>query len=446
MKNSVKFIIAIGLLFGGLMPVGCDWQTKSRTPRSAPEVATVTVSTQSVLLTTELPGRTSPHLVAEIRPQVNGLIQKRLFTEGSDITAGEVLYQVDPALFRAAVATAAANLVAMQKAAEQARAGLGTSIAGVTRQRATLKLARTNRDRFDKLFKDKVVSASGHDQAITDAEVSEAGLQSAQAQLESARKAIGVAEAAVGQARAALETARINLSYTKITAPISGRIGRSSVTVGAIVTAYQPLALATIQQMDPIYVDVPQSTSELLRLKRNLNRGSLSQKGKSQNRVGLLLEDGSEYPVQGTLQFRDVTVDPSTGSVILRVVFANPEGVLLPGMFVQAVVKEGVNEKAILIPQQAVSRDPKGNPLALVVDAEAKVQQRMLTLDRAMDDKWLVASGLQEGDRVVVEGMQWVRPGVSVKEVPFDAHGKEGAESGKKARPNTKSKKIDGGA
>jgi membrane fusion protein (multidrug efflux system) len=192
------------------------------------------------------------------------------------------------------------------------------------------------------------------------------------------------------------------------------------VTEGAIVTAYQPMALATIQQLDPIYVDVPQSTTELLRLKRHLEDGRLKYGGTNQNKVKLLLEDGTAYPLEGTLEFRDVTVDPTTGSVILRVVFPNPKGVLLPGMFVRAVVKEGLNEQAILIPQQGVSRDHKGNPVALIADAEGKVEQRMLTLDRAIGDKWLVSSGLAPGDRVIVEGMQMLRPGTVVKAVPFN--------------------------
>ena len=186
-------------------------------------------------------------------------------------------------------------------------------------------------------------------------------------------------------------------------------------TVGALVTAYQPTALATIQQLDPIYVDVPQSTTELLRLQRRLEDGRLNHDGTNQNKVQLILEDGTRYPLEGTLQFRDVSVDPTTGSVILRVVFPNPKGLLLPGMFVRAVVKEGVNDQAILIPQQAVSRDPKGNPIALIVDAAGKVEQRMLTLDRAIGDQWLVSSGLAPGERVIVEGMQKVRPGAAVK-------------------------------
>lgn len=224
------------------------------------------------------------------------------------------------------------------------------------------------------------------------------------------------ANAALKQAEAELETARINLNYTHIVSPISGRIGASTVTDGAIVTAYQPMALATVQQLDPIYVDVPQSTGELLRLQRRLADGRLSHSETNQSTVQLVLEDGTQYPLEGTLQFRDVSVDPTTGSVILRMVFPNPKGTLLPGMFVRAMVKEGVIEQAILIPQQAVLRDPKGNPYVLVVDAESKVQPRPLLLDRAIDDKWLVTSGLTPGDRVIVEGTQRVRPGMPVKE------------------------------
>ena len=234
-----------------------------------------------------------------------------------------------------------------------------------------------------------------------------------------------------------METARINLNYTHIVSPISGRIGTSTVTDGAIVTAYQPTALATIQQLDPIYVDVPQSTTELLRLQRRLEEGRLNRDGTNVNQVQLILEDGTKYPLEGTLQFRDVSVDPTTASVILRMVFPNPNGVLLPGMFVRAVVKEGVNDQAILIPQQAVSRDPKGNPVALIVNAAGKVEQRMLGLDRAIGDQWLVSSGLAPGDRVIAEGMQKVRPGAAVKAVPFDDSRKQ---PGNTAQPASTSK------
>lgn len=229
-----------------------------------------------------------------------------------------------------------------------------------------------------------------------------------------AASALNQAEADIQYWKAAAETARINLGYTRVTAPISGRIGRSTVTDGALVTAYQPVALATIQQLDPIYVDVAQSTAELLRLNRRLQNGRLNREGTNQNKVKLILEDGTTYPQEGTLQFRDVTVDPTTGSCILRIIFPNPDRVLLPGMFVRAVVKEGVHDQAILIPQQAVSRDVKGNPVTLIVGPEETVQQRALTLDRAIGDQWLVSAGLNSGDRVIVEGIQKVRPGAAV--------------------------------
>jgi membrane fusion protein (multidrug efflux system) len=212
------------------------------------------------------------------------------------------------------------------------------------------------------------------------------------------RAALAAAEAVIQQSQAALDTALINLGYTRITAPIPGRIGKSSVTDGAIVTAYQQTPLAVIQQLDPIYADVPQSTAELLRLRQRLGEGRLRLEGAGDNNVRLLLEDGTPYPQEGTLQFRDVSVDPTTGSVILRMVFPNPDGVLLPGMFVRAVVKEGVNAQALLVPQQTVSRNPKGEPVALIVDGEGKVQQRILALDRAIGDQWLVSTGLQPGD------------------------------------------------
>jgi len=442
MKNatiSLCAVMAIAALVGSLLHGGCDRSTQSQPPPTVPEVATVTVKPQKMVLTTELPGRTSSYLVAEIRPQVNGLIQKRLFTEGSDVKAGQVLYEIDPAPFQAALANATANLAVMRKSADRARAVLGASLAGVNRQRATLDLARTNRERFEEAFRDRAVSTSQRDQAVTEAAVAEASLRAAESQVESDRTAIAAAEAGIQQAEAALETVRINLGYTKITAPISGRIGRSNVTEGAIVTAYQPLALATIQQLDPIYVDVVQSTTELLRLKRRLEDGRLMPDGTNQKKVSLILEAGRAYPLEGTFQFTDVTVDPTTGSVILRLIFPNPEKLLLPGMFVRAVVKDGVSEQAILIPQQAVSRDPKGTPLALIVDSEGKVQQRVLKLDRAIGDQWLASSGLAPGDHVIVEGALRVRPGVSVKEVPFQVGGEESATHDKTGQPAPKS-------
>jgi len=429
--KSLKWSVVPGALLVGLLLGGCDGAGGSHPPPQVPEVAVVTVKPQKVVLTTELPGRTAAFRIAEIRPQVSGLIQKRLFTEGSDVKAGEVLYQIDPAPFQAALDNATANLAVMRKSADRARAGLQAGIARVTQQQATLELARTNRRRFEDGFKDRAVSASQRDQAVTNANVAKATLRATKAQLESDRAAVAVAKAGIHQAEAAVETVRINLAYTRVTAPISGRIGRSNVTEGAIVTAYQPVPLATIQQLDPIYVDVVESTTELLRMKRRMGDGRLNHDGTNQNKVKLLMEDSTAYPSEGTLQFRDVTVDPTTGSVILRVVFPNPECVLLPGMFVRAVTKEGIKEQAILVPQQGVARDRKGNPFALIVDADGKVGQRMLSLDRAMGDKWLVSAGLAPGDRVIVEGMQRVRPGAAVKVVPF----KEGE---KVARPITK--------
>jgi len=417
---------------------GCESKQAAQPP-AIPEVAVVTVSTERVVLTIELPGRTSAYLVAEIRPQVNGIIQKRLFEEGSDVKAGKVLYQIDPAPFQAAYDNAAANLSGMRRAAERSRAALEASRAAVTRQRATLDLVRTTRWRYEELFKKNVISAAQRDQAVTEAEVNEATLRSLEAQVRNDEEAIAVAEAGIKQAEAAVESARINLGYTQVVAPIAGRTGKSNVTVGALVTAQQSTVLTTIQQLDPIYVDVPQSTAELLRLRRRVEEGRLHSGGESQSKVRLILEDGTTYPQEGTLQFRDVTVDSTTGSVTLRVIVPNPRGLLLPGMFLRAVVQEGISQEAILILQQAVSRNPKGEPFAMVVDAEGKVAQRMLTLDRAIGNRWLVTSGLTPSERLIVEGLQKVKAGTAVKVVPFQAGGPSGAAPKKTAEPAPKS-------
>jgi len=428
----------IGIFFLGiLLLAGCGRQGPPAPP-PLPEVATVTISTSQVVLTIELPGRTSAYRVAEIRPQVNGLIQKRLFTEGSEVTAGQVLYQIDAAPFQATLDNAAANLAAMRKTADRARSALEESTANVAGFRSTLGLARTNLRRFEELFSKNYVSASDRDQAANNAQVAESSLRAAEARVETDRQTVAVAEAAIQQAEAALETARINLGYTRVTAPISGRIGKSNVTDGALVIAYQSLALSTIQQLDPIYVDVPQSTTELQRLKSRLEEGRLHQDGTNHKKVKLILEDGTPYPLEGTLQFRDVTVDPTTGSIILRVIVPNPKGVLLPGMFVRAVVEEGTAEQAILVPQQGVSRTPKGEPIALVVDEAGTVRQRMLTLNRAIGDQWLVSSGLSPGERVVVEGLLNVRPGTAVKVVPLGTP-KAATEASSAKRPLSKS-------
>ncbi len=438
-NKRIKRILTMGVFILGLITSGCGSQ-HAAPPPAAPEVAIVTVQPEQVGLTTELPGRTSAYFIAEIRPQVNGIIQKRLFDEGSDVKVGQALYQIDPAPFQAAYDNAAANLAVTRKAPDRARAALEASIAGVARQRATLELARTNRRRLEELFKERAVSASQRDQAVTEAEVAEAALQAAEAQVQNDRETVAAAEAAIQQAEAALETTRINLGYTRIKAPISGRIGKSNVTVGALATAYQGSAFATIQQIDPIYVDATQSSANHLQLKRNIAAGRIRGDGPGQARVKLFLEDGTPYPLDGTLKFSEVTVDPSTGSFILRMVFPNQNHTLLPGMYVRALVQEGVADHAILVPQQGVSRDAKGNPVALIVDGSDKVEQRALKIDRAIGNKWLITEGLNPGDRLIVEGSQKVRPGASVKVVPFDPGRKDGMDSGKTAQPAPKSK------
>jgi membrane fusion protein (multidrug efflux system) len=391
--GGTKRITATGILIGFLIMGGCGPKTPSGPQRGGPpEVTVFTVQPKRLAITTELTGRTSASLVAEVRPQVSGIIQKRLFVEGSDVKAGQALFRIDPAPFQATFDNAKAAL---------------------SRSEANLSAISLRADRVRELLADKAVSRQDYDDAAAALKQTEADIQ---------------------YWKAMVETARINLGYTSVTAPISGRIGKSNVTEGALVAAYQPVALATIQQLNPMYVDVPQSTTELLRLRHRLEEGRLHN-GKIKNNVRLLLEDNTKYPLDGTLQFRDVTVDPTTGSVILRVVFPNHNGILLPGMFVRAVVEEGVNERALLIPQQAVSRTPKGDPFALIVDAGGKVQQRMLILDRAIGDAWLVSSGLAQGDRVIVEGIQKVKPGAPVKVVSFeDGKEKSGGES-KKAPP-----------
>jgi membrane fusion protein (multidrug efflux system) len=432
-----RFATLAAVLACGLLAGGCD-TSKSAPPPATPEVAVLTVRTERVVLTTELPGRTSATVAAEIRPQVGGIIQTRLFEEGTDVQAGQVLYQIDPAPLQAAYDNATASLAATRRAAERARAALAASRAGVVRQQAVLENARTNRKRFEDLLAEGAVAASQRDQAVTEADVAEATLLAAEAQVESDREAVAAAEAAIKQAEAAVASARINLGYARVTAPIAGRIGKSMVTVGALVTAGQPTALATIQQLDPIFVDVTESSANLLRLRQNLASGRLKGNGPQQARVTLLLEDGTPYPLEGTLKFSDATVDPSTGTFILRTQFPNPRHVLLPGMYVRAVVQEGVVEDAILVPQQAVSRDPKGNPVVLLVDGAGKVGRQKIAVDRAIGDTWLVSGGLQPGDRVIVEGLQRARPGASVKTIAFEAGRQPGREAGQAVRPTAK--------
>lgn len=358
------------------------WGCGDGGPKAAPapvlEVGVITVQPRPVELTTELPGRTSPYLVAEIRPQVSGILQKRLFTEGSDVQAGQLLYQIDPEPFQVAL--------------NSAKASLGKALAS---QPAVSAKAR----RYQALVSKDSLSHQDYEDALSAARQNQAD---------------------VDYLRRQVEAAEINLRYTRVTAPISGRIGKSSVTDGALLTAYQAMALATIQQLDPIYVDVTQSSADLLRLKRKLETGQLSTDKDNGQTVKVLLEDGSAYPMPGKMQFRDVTVDPTTGSYTVRIVVPNPDHLLLPGMFVRAVVQEGRAEQAILVPQQGVSRNTKGEATALVVDDAGTVQLRILTLNRAIGDQWYVDSGLAAGDRLVIEGMQRVRPGATVKAVSLD--------------------------
>jgi membrane fusion protein (multidrug efflux system) len=381
-KNPIDYglfgtIALCAPLFSILWLVGCNGQTEAQQAAQAPEVAVVVIQPQRVELSAELPGRTSPYRIAEIRPQVNGIVQKRLFQEGSDVKAGQLLYQIDPTPFQVAHDSAKASLAKAQ---------------------ANLPSLMLKAERYKELLAENAVSRQDYDDASA---------------------TMGQSRAEIEYWKAAVEAARINLGYTRVTAPISGRIGRSSVTDGALVTAYQPAPLAVIQQLDPIYVDVTQSSAELLRLRRNLESGRLSADGETSRKVRLLLEDGALYPQEGILQFRDVTVEPATGSFTVRIVTPNPRNLLLPGMFLRAVVQEGVMEQAILAPQQGVIRTPKGDPVAWVVDETGTVQQRPLVLNRTIGNAWLVSSGLSAGDRVIVEGMLNVRPGTSVKAVPL---------------------------
>ena len=357
---------------------GCG---REATPTSAPRpvVSVVTIVTQRLSLTTELSGRMAPCRIAEIRPQVSGIILKRLFDEGSDVRTGQILYRIDPAPYRAA---------------------LDNALAALARAEANRTAIRLRKGRFEALLPDHAVSQQDFDDAV-------AGLAQADAEVDAWT--------------AQVKSARINLDYTDVKAPISGRIGRSGVTEGAIVTAYQPQYLAKIQQLDPIYLDMPESTSEMLRLQRHLADGSLEQGGVDQNKIQLVQEDGTAYPHEGLLQFRDVTVDPTTGSVVIRSLFPNPDGLLLPDMFVHGIVTEGIREHAILIPQQGVARDPKGDPYAWIVDTEGRAQIRKLDLDRTVGNQWLVSAGLIPGDRLIVEGLLSLRvPGTAVETTPFE--------------------------
>lgn len=362
-------------LIGSLPLMGCKDENTAAGPSAAPavEVAVDVVTPQKVLYTTELAGRTSAFQIAEVRPQVSGIIQKRLFTEGADVKAGDTLYQIDPATYKADLDSAKANLA---------------------RAEANVAPARLKMQRFKDLVNISAVSKQEY---------------------EDAEAAYKQALADVGVNKAAVENARIRLDYTKVTSPISGRTGRSLVTPGALVTANQGNPLTTVQQLDPVYVDVTQSSTEVLRLKRALESGTLQRADEGHAAVRLLLEDGSEYAHSGTLQFTDVSVDESTGMVTLRAIFPNPEHDLMPGMYVRAILKEGMDEQAILLPQRALVRDAKGNATAYVVNAESKVEVRPLKVGRTQGNSWVVLDGLKAGDKVIVEGIQKIRPGATVR-------------------------------
>jgi membrane fusion protein (multidrug efflux system) len=342
-----------------------------------PKVTVVTLKASSVPITTELPGRVNAFRDADVRPQVNGVVLKRLFVEGSEVKEGEQLYQIDPAPYQAAYDSTTAAAMS----------------------------ARALAERYKLLQAANAISKQDYDNAL----------------------------AADLQAKAAVETAHINLVYTKVLSPISGRISRSAVTEGALVTANQATALASVQQLDPIYVDVTQPSSTLLRLKREAAAGTLQQGAAGQTPVHLKLEDGSDYDATGTLQFSEVTVDEGTGSVTLRAIFPNPQRLLLPGMFVREEIEEGVQNNALLVPQLGVTHDQKGDAVALVVGPDNVVQLRTIQADRAIGDKWLVTAGLSAGDRVIVEGLQLAQPGSKV--VP-----EEYAPSGESKSPGAKGK------
>ena len=343
-------------------------QAATAAPQSAPQVEVVTLSHSSLANTTELPGRTTDFRQAEIRPQVNGILQQRLFIEGQLVEAGQTLYKIDAAPYQAALANAKANLASAKAVAHN---------------------AKLKAERLKGLLGSKAVSQQDYDDA---------------------QAALMQADATVASAEAALQTAEINLDYTTIKAPIAGQIGRSFVTEGALLTANQSQVMATVRQLDPIYVDLTQSSAELLKLKKQVAATALDNV-----KVDLLLEDGSTYAEQGNLQFSEVAVDPSTGMVTLRAVFPNNHGELLPGMFVRATLYHGVDNQALLVPQAAVSRTPKGEASVLLVNAEQVVEARLIETGRAVGQHWQVLSGLKAGDSVIVAGLQKVRPGAKVQ-------------------------------
>jgi membrane fusion protein (multidrug efflux system) len=345
-------------------------------PPPPPEVSVITLKARAIQITDQLPGRTTAFRVAEVRPQVTGIVQRRLFSEGTEVKAGQQLFQIDSGSYRAALSSAEA---ALKRAEAQA---------------VTAKLLQ---ERYAPLIDANAVSKQENDEAIASR----------------AR-----AEADVASARAAVDAARINVVYTQVLSPITGQIGRTLVTEGALVTSGQQSPLATVQQLDPIYVDITQSSTDMLRLQRQLASGELVKDDKNQAEVTLTLEDGSLYPERGRLKVSEASVDPSTGSVTLRAVFPNPRRELLPGMFVRAQLAQGTRSAALLVPQRGVSHNPKGEATVLIVDKDDKVAERVVTADRSINGEWLITAGLAQGDRVIVDGLQKAKPGSAVKPVP----------------------------
>lgn len=377
--SSVARVTVLGIIFGSTFLAGCNnSQSAANTAPKPTEVGVVTLATQPLTLSTELSGRTTAFMVAQIRPQVGGIIQKRAFTEGAMVKAGELLYQIDPASYQATHASARA---------------------AVSRAEATLNSARLKAQRQAELLIIEAISKQDHEDA-------QASLQQAEADLASAR--------------ATLETASINLERTRIASPINGRIEASTVTPGALVTANQETALTTVQQLDPIYVDIPQSSAEVLRLRKALAEGKLKNDGDNSARIRLQLEDGSTYKHEGKLQFSGVTVNTTTGAVTLRALVPNPERLLMPGMYVRARLEQGIDPQALLVPQQGIGRDNAGRATALVVSADGKVERRDVTVAEIVGQNWRVTSGLAEGDRVIVEGSSKVRPGQAVNAVAVE--------------------------
>lgn len=380
-NRGLSPLAAILMFSGSVALTGCDNnKSQQSAQQQPPEVGVVTLKAAPLTMTTELPGRTTAWRVAEVRPQVSGIILKRNFIEGSDIRAGESLYQIDPAPYKAAYDSALGDLAKAQ---------------------ANARIAELTVRRYKPLLGTQYISQQEYDTAVATAAQNNAAVQSA---------------------KAAVESARINLAYTKVSSPISGRIGKSAVTEGALVQSGQTTALATVQQLDPMYVDVTQSSDQFLRLRSELASGQLKQtNGKA--KVTLVLDNGQTFNQTGTLEFSDVSVDQTTGSITLRAIIPNPDHSLLPGMFVRAKLDEGTNPNALLVPQQAITRTPTGQATAMVVGADNKVDVRNVDASQAIGDQWLVTSGLKSGDRVITVGLQRAKQGsqVTPQEVKPDA-------------------------